>query len=448
MNYCRYSIVRFNGLEIAKMIIIKIDQERNEETNMTIATTLFNMELGKKVFNIDGSINNPDEDLYILTKDGISYTIHGIVGNIVVIYRGENHRYTEFLISDIEKILHDLDMKYMDEFKEINCYNGKSMDYTLVSEAISDRNKKRRKIVKNKDTPPNKGQFLWRIDWPEIFMSNSRKYVGNRNLWEYETLLLYNTLVIDTDNVFNTKENITIIDDIPKVKDYNISTRFVSLEEFTYDKKYGRIDSILREMKDPGYNDQHTMYITPVFVPIYEEKWENIKPIRVYIEREECLIDNIIKLLTSSYDYTLMELEEVKNVESGAPPAPNDICHSCRMYLYDTIYVLECQNNHVCVCARCFHNDLYPELFDINNNITVLKVKYPKTVFDIIYQMDMPSEIRQLMIELSGEDVRVDMKELTITTPNFVGYSEIDSILLKTRHPPEGKRLFICKILS
>jgi hypothetical protein len=86
-------------------------------------------------------------------------------------------------------------------------------------------------------------------------------------------------------------------------------------------------------------------------------------------------------------------------------------------------------------------------MFDNFNcaGINVLKVRHPKTVIDVIGTIDMSEEFRSLMTELSGD---VTITDDVITTPNYVGYKDIDSILLKTVTPPEDKRLFVCKILS
>jgi hypothetical protein len=264
--------------------------------------------------------------------------------------------------------------------------------------------------------------------------------------------------VIDTSSVFKSKENIMFTNGLPLKSDYSMSDKFVSYDVFTYDEKYGGIDSNLRRMKKPT-NISITrllsnIKIKPLFIPIYDEKWENINPMRSdnwdtddgHVNAHD-IGSHIFDLLTSSYNYMLMELEEVKNVESGAPPRPSDICHSCDMYLYDMIYVLELKNNHVCVCAKCFHCAVHPTMFNSFNcvDIRVLKVRHPKTVVDVIGIIDMPEEFRSLMIELSGG---VTIEDDVITTPNYAGYTDIDSILLKTVTPPEDKRLFVCKILS
>jgi hypothetical protein len=440
------------------MIIIKIDEARDDATNIAIASMLFNMELGCKAFNPDGEIDDPDEDFHVMEKDGISYTIQGIIGNIVVLYSGDDRRYIEFLAWDLEKALRILDDLYIKARVEgIPHYTGKSLDYTLVSELQMGFNNKnnsdRRKIVHKADAQSHKSHFVWRIvdDGTKIlFTDNTRVY--DRNVNEYNHLVQNNTLVIDIRNVFESKENITFTNGLPSKRDYSMSNKFVSYDVFTYSEKYGGIDSVLRSLKNQenkqeNKQEMQDIIIDPLFIPVYEEEWDNINPMRAVCRDIKPAADHIIDLLNSSYNYTLMELEEVKNVESGAPPTPNDVCHSCEMYLYDMIYVLELKDNHVCVCAKCFHGAVYPTMFDNFNctDINVLKVRHPRTVVDVIDTIDMSEEFRSLMTELSGD---VTIRDGVITTPNYAGYTDIDSILLKTVTPPEDKRLFVCKILS
>lgn len=434
------------------MIIIKIDEARDDATNIAIASMLFNMELGSKAFNSDGEIDEPDEDFHVMEKDGISYTIQGIIGNIVVLYRGDDLRYIEFLAWDLEKVLQILDDMYIKARVEgIPHYTGKSLDYTLVSELqMGFNNKKkidRRKIVLKADAPSHKSHFVWRMvaDGNKILFTNNEQKVYGRNVNEYNYLVQHNTLVIDTINVFESKENITFINGMPSTRDYSMSNKFVSYDVFTYSEKYGGIDSVLRSLKNQeNRQEMQDIIIEPMFIPVYEEEWDNINPMRAVRRGTNPAANHIIDLLNSSYNYTLMELEEVKNVEYGAPPTPNDVCHSCDMYLYDMIYVLELKDNHVCVCSKCFHCTVYPTMFDNCADINVLKVRHPRTVVDVIDIIDMSEEFRSLMTELAGD---VTIKDDVIMTPNYAGYKDIDSILLKTVTPPEDKRLFVCKIL-
>lgn len=434
------------------MIIIKIDEEnRDESTNISIASILFNMELGCKAFNSEGEIDDPDEDFHVVEKDGISYAIRGVIGNIVVLHNRDYKQYNISLSRDLDNFLRILDYRYFKYRKEgIPYYTGKSLDYTLVSE-LRDNSTDRRNIVHKSDIrPSSKFRFTWSMvsEGNKILSINDSNKVHCRDLNEYNHLVHHNTLVIDARNVFESKEKITFINGIPSKSDYSMSNRFVSYYVFTYSEKYGGIDSVLRRLKNPTDNQEmQDIIIKDMFIPVYEEEWENINPMRVVCRDNNPITEHIYGLLTSSYNYTLMELEEVKNVASGAPPAPNNVCHSCDMYLYGMIYVLELKDNHVCVCSKCLHDSIYPEMFDNFNcaDVNVLKVMYPKTVVDIIGIIDMSDEFRSLMIELSGD---VTINDDVITTPNYVGYNNIDNILLKTVTPPEDKKLFVCKILS
>jgi hypothetical protein len=437
------------------MIIIKINKNMCEQSYLNIATLLFNMELGKRAFNIFGELDDPDDDFHVIHKDGISYTIQGIIGNIIVMCnqkkRKENKEVIKSLMLNLDKIMYELDDVYIKEYGSIQQYTGKSLDYTLVSESYTKKNTDRRKFIHNQDTMSNKSHYIWKIivDEQEILFGDAGKY--DRNMWEYTELIKYNTLIIDTDDVFETSTNITFIDGVPEIKHYIMAKRFINYDVLAYNVKYGGVRNILHKVKDPEYKQEDQGNIEAIFTPIYAEVWENINPMRIVRGNDNSNItDRILKLLYMSYDYILAEFDEIKNVRAGAPPIPNNECQVCGMYLYDDIYVLEKGKNHICVCAICFHTQIdHQKLFTISRYVQILRVTYPKTVVDIINTIDMSEDFRSLMLELSGDSVTISstVSGDVITTPNYMGYSNMESILLKVVLPPEGKKLFICKIL-
>lgn len=432
------------------MIIIKIDKERTVHCNMAIAAVMFNMELGKNVFNLDGTLITDGGDYHVLSKDGITYTIQGITGNVVILANDVDKRYNEFLGWDLEKALHTLDDVYIDVHNDIKIYTSKSLDYTLELKAIkSKQNKKERRKITLKDSLPNGDVFTWKMGVTDILFHDVKK-AYDRNVWEYQMLQRYNTIIIDTDNVFNTEKNITMLNREPEMSDYTMSSRFISMDPISFSKTSG----ILYEIKNAfGIENNVSDFnnIEPVFIPIYEEKWESIRPRRVVVNNEtmDIKITIMSKHFNDCYEYMLAELEEVKNVEAGAPPKPNDVCSLCYMYLHDDIYALEPekQHCHICVCANCFHEHLHPHHMHKSafKNATVLKVTYPRTIIDIIDHKDntMKDDVKNLMRELCGE---YEVFDGGVRTENFIGYYYIKEVMLKQVTPPKDKKLFICKL--
>lgn len=431
------------------MIIIKTNGDRTDEITMAISTILFNMELGKKVFNAKAEIDSPDEDYHTISNRGITYAIQGIIGNICILYRGNDRRYSEFLSWDIERNLRALDTIYIEKFGNIHSYAITSMDYTLVSEKPTDVYRDRRRLVHKHDAPSFRGCFTWRVvmNNQELLQKNHISPSRSRNIWEYDNLVWHNTLVIDVEDIFINIDRPIFTSVEPAISEYNMSKNMVSLYTVPYSRKYGGIDTILRDMNFPHMSYNKEINADMLCIPIYEEEWKNIAPMRVMYDEPATRPMYIWNLLHSEYNHTLMDLEEVKNVESGAPPRPNDVCHSCEMYLYDMIYVLELKENHVCVCSRCFHNSIYIDMIQALEcaDITVLKVMYPKTVVDIINRTNMDNNFKALLIELSSGEL--DINEDVITTPNFIGYTNIYNVLMKIIIPPVNKKIFICKIV-
>lgn len=434
------------------MIIIKIDVDKTDACIMAIATVMFNMELGKNVYSLTGEFNDDAEDYHVLYKDGISYTIQGTTGRIVVLYNGDDRRYNEFLGWDLEKLMVKLDNEYINKYGVIEQYDSRSMDYTLASTFTSKNDDNCRRIIVHKDINKKKGLITWMFQQDKrstLFPEFMREY--NRNTWEFSRLKDYNTIIIDTDNIYNTENTVTMLQQLPEPSMYTMIDRFIDMKPITISEKY---DGIQQQIYDAfGVVNQKTFYSSVdsahIFTPIYEEKWENIKPARCSILHEKDIdfkINTILNTLKGGYDYTMMELEEIKNVESGVPPTFNDICHCCYMYLYDTIYVLEEKNCHICVCSRCFHSIIYPSYMDNKSQFydaTVLKVRYPRSIIDILNheKNTMSDEKKQLMTELINGDYKINNGE--VITPTFAGCLSISAVLLKQTIPTAGKKLFV-----
>jgi hypothetical protein len=429
------------------MIIFKTSGVLNDDMVLIISTILFNMEMGEKIFKPSGDFYDIIEDYHVLHKDGISYTIQGMAGNIIVLRGMANVAYIKNLRLELISALNTLDRRYIKKYGDIKQYTEDSTDFTLVSQ-IYKIGCVRRTIKIAPDNSTTHG-YVWKM--PTFINSDIFKLqellCKTRSMWEYHNLEFRNTLYIDTNDVFNMDDQITFIDHIPTINDYNMSELLVSRDVIIYDAQFGGIHHTLRNLKDPNGDYSVIPSDISIRIPIYEEFWANINPIRVATHKHDDICEYILKTLSTRYDYTLMELEEVKNVEAGAPITANDVCHSCEMYLYDYIYVLEKNNNHVCVCAICYHCVIYPNLVElmIEKNIQTFKVEYPRSITDVINILNVSDNMRELLIELATCELVITTS--CITTPNYAGYMDINSVLIKNIIPPANKKLFVWGIL-
>jgi hypothetical protein len=428
------------------MIIVKTSNILNNEMLLTISTILFNMEMGEKIFNPSGDFYEIIEDYHVLHKDGISYTIQGMVGNIVVMYGMANRVYIEKLALELGGVLSILDDRYIKKYGNIKQYTEDSTDFTLVSQIYKGDIRRTIKISPNNNSITQGYEWKMSTSINKDILKYQESSHKTRSMWEYLNLTLRNTLYIDANNVFNTTNQIAFIEHTPTIDDYSMSELLVCKDAIIYDTQLGGIHHTLRLLKDPKHAHCVIISTLPMCIPIYEDLWVNINPIRVSVHTHDDVCGYILKTLNTSYDYTLMELEEVKNMEDGVPITVNDVCHSCEMYLYDYIYVLEKNTNHICVCAICYHGIIYPKLVDklIGDNIQTLKVKYPRSIIDVINILVMSDDMRDLLIELSTCELVITTS--CITTPNYAGYKDINSVLLKNIIPPENKKLFIWEI--
>ena len=152
---------------------------------------------------------------------------------------------------------------------------------------------------------------------------------------------------------------------------------------------------------------------------ICEEKWEAIKPLRLYMVQDNTDRINVIfnRILNINKSYEEEELEEKKDRKSGIEEHPNDRCHICYMLLYDTIYVLEFEyicDKHICICTLCLHvnyvkvqNQLELYITKSNSNYSILKITYPRTCYDLINRTNISPQYKKLLCDLAHNNVAI-----------------------------------------
>lgn len=430
------------------MIIIKYDGNVNDgkinSSDMAIATTMFNIETGKRVFDIRGNIDRPDDDFNTITKGGITYSIHLMKGSLLFTNIGPvGGIFLSTIIKKIRSIIDRLHLRYNELKGGVRYYTANSIDF--VAESTLVKRVSYRKIGTSGTGTTN--TFTWtnrRFNKEDIDIR--RCYCNNRAEWEYNHIYYHNAIVVDLINIFNTPDHITIIHDKPELSHFVMSSRVVCTGEVYFNNKLGGIYPTLQHLNGIKYidKDENHNEVGHIFQPIYEEQWCNINPMRAKrMDVDSNLSVHINKLLEMDYDFNLMELEEIKNVQSGAPPTPNDRCNSCYMYLYDSIYVMESGDNHVCVCGVCYHAYLTSD--DVNTHV-ILKVKYPRTVVEVIDMTPLGDYDRDMLVELSTE---YQLKNLSInaseiSSKNYHGTSVLNAVLMKQIDTHAMKKLFKC----
>lgn len=274
-------------------------------------------------------------------------------------------------------------------------------------------------------------------------------YVGgcNKNTHEASFIGEFLTVIIDDNNVFKTKDVITSINRRITIDDYVLSDRLAPIRSVHVSNS--GIDRQLRTMSDSCISAHSDLnYSDILFSAIYKEKWENIRPMRIekqqYDDSEyECRVpvwELIHKKMESVYDYKKEELEEIKNVESGAPPTRNDICPFCNMYLYGDIYVIEYNGNHQCICDMCMNawNREGKNYVSQLGRYTILRVKYPRDIGDVIDMITDDKEQRLFLKEISTAIIA----PTGVVSKNYMSVGDLYKYLHRKRQIPEGKKIF------
>ena len=229
------------------MIIIKTDSI-SDDINI-IASIMFNIEVGKNVYGINGKFYKPDEDFNTISKNGITYSI--TYNNNIILTTDKKDFPKQLIDQNIQK----LEVKYSKK------YNTKTKKERIIDTYIFDNN--------------FDNLYTWEIkdDFYTLFNSKTSK----------ELIMLHNMLIIDTHDIFNTTSKVTMINDLSKAH-FKMMKRFVNIEPILFNTYTNNIDLELRKLYNihRKYWDFKTRpYKYPIFLPIYEEKLCNINPIGV-----------------------------------------------------------------------------------------------------------------------------------------------------------------------
>ena len=385
------------------MIILTCDPLLDNASLTAIASVMLNFEAGTATFAIDGTINDNPVDYHQFTHDDVTYSVCGLYYTLIIC--SSNPIDAEFL-NRLAVKCRLLENKYLLKNPRITHPSYLSMDYTAAY-TVSDVSSNTRLISFNDFDLKTKNIFHWRVIANDDVTTYFQERSGidnkvNRNSSEFKRLVEYSTIIADLNNIFiPTALTITT----PTFSLYTLAPLCVSETPIDCDESTGQLSratALACSLVPINYNtpllissftNRTTSLIALIPLPIYDEIWLNIRPRRylgninaIYADR----IDSLIHGLTNSSPFDIAELEEEKNVDSGAPPSRADLCHCCLMYLYNQIYVLETLNDapqnksiptHTCVCALCLHTTLYPVYAKkiAKSKTTILKVTYPRT---------------------------------------------------------------------
>jgi len=193
------------------MIIIKTDLIYNDIK--TISSIMFNIEVGKKVYDINGEFNKPDEDFNTISKNGIIYSM---THNNNIILTTDKKKFPKQLI---ENSIKKLEEKYLKRF------NNKIKNERIIDTIIFDNN--------------FNNLYTWEIqdDFYKLFNNKNPK----------ELLMFHNMLIIDNNNIFNTTNKVTIIDKL-SFGNFKMMKKFINKDPVLFNSYTNSIDLELRKL--------------------------------------------------------------------------------------------------------------------------------------------------------------------------------------------------------
>lgn len=394
------------------MIILPLDKLCPEYIT-AIATTMFNIEAGRWVFDETGKIKDPTAEFGGFEFQGVKYHIKGSYGTVILlcdenktnasyIHSFDAYIWTELCIlrrvynkwSDDNKYRIPVFSPASHDFVSVNDLNRRTgQDTNIVSTLLSKR-------LKNK-------RFIWVLKKNDISTIYPDVKPAYRDINEFNLIIdTSQCLIVDIMGIFNLTQ-LTITSGIPKQDMFSVWSRVIDVPKIIYSTAFGGIDASIRNI----LNIQK-IKIQYARVPIiYEEQWGNVCPMRVHSPIKPSLDE-----LNNTYDFALNELGEVECVESGGVPRRIDVCVTCCIPLYGEIYVATKGDNYLCICAQCAHGVVFP---NIDNTITILRVLYPRTAAEVI---------KSLPIDQTHIDILIDIDNYkTIQNTKGCVYDTIDS---------------------
>ena len=116
---------------------------------------------------------------------------------------------------------------------------------------------------------------------------------------------------------------------------------------------------------------------------------------------------------------------------------------------------MESGKNHICICPMCFHHNLEHNLVRRNSlsNLTVLKVRYPRTIHEVIdeipsddYNRDDINEYKKILHQLYEIDIRADTETKIIELDGYTGYLDIGDLIKHNNNKKVFKFINACNI--
>lgn len=417
------------------MIIVPFDTAAVKESVQLLAVTMFNLEEGRVVFNKDLTINDTPE-LIVVKSGGVSCNITGCYGRV------ESVNGDHLQIQHLRAALCDLDNAYRNRHGVFKIHSTDSTDFSLVVETF---NVKTRTLFDRRANRKPTSNFTWevtKLDESTLQApQNITRLTASREMGDFEIYLKHFTIIVDDAGVFKTDTVLTVVD-CPTIDQYTLGDNVLPLKPMHYLGNHC-VDTFIRRSLNSATTIKTTMPHCAMVCNVYAEEWDKINPVRYAQLNGMREFGAIFQALKECTDYTVMELEEIKNVACGAPQKRNDLCVSCGTLLYGDIYALEAGGVHACVCAACFTNFMSDR--DIKAaRIQTLRVTHPRTVNDAIDAMDIEAEAKSVIKEVAAKfsvDARLGLEAGIIETESYVGCNDVLAYL--TRKFTTRKKVYV-----
>ena len=392
-----------------------------------IAKMIINLEKNKIIYNTEGKLVNEEKAVHCLENNGITYKFHC---NIFKLYC--NQELWNNFEHKIEQILHDCD----GHSDNGSYYDSGEMELLKTNHDWIDRQFTTRI---NSIRPTSSFKRYWILSDINTLMNdykgvNKTKYVSHQ-------LLKFNSIVIDTRDLFNFSSRITILN------------RPIANADFTFNKYIASDDIIIIKnlyafifkLCCPGLYVDFVKHMAAFYTinPVNEEKINNLNILRCNKSKisHKKIISVIEKQRKKSTTIIFDELEEARNIACGFPQTFNDICYKCKIPLYEDIYALKIprkiEHSHMLLCRFC----ITYLIGTINKyNLELFRVNYPRKMDEVIRMLPIEEKEQRLLIDLYLNPCKKIAGRFE--NNNYKGYKHSKSLLLKIKEHDPNKQAF------
>lgn len=415
------------------MIIIK-------ENNLDlIAKMMINLEKGKLIFDTDGKLVNEEKAFHYIENNGITYKFHS---NLFKMHCSREMWLS--ICSRMKQLIVEYDRKVASLIGYESYYNSNEMEFVKTTYYFH-----RRFITFIKDIRPVSTSvvYSWCFSDIKCLLNDFKGY--KKTDYVAHQLLNFNSIVIDTDDIFNFPPGVTVLNR-PFVNNDFTANKYIASHKII---NITNLSAFIFKLCRPGLYVEfaESMAIFHTVNPVREEKINNLHIVRC--DKSKVSYKDIISIIKkqkkNDRSFVFDELEEARNVACGFPETFNDICSKCKLSLYDEIYALKISGlrsySYMLMCRYCityFFGSIK------KYKLELLKINHSRKMDEVIKDLPLDLKEKKMLIDLYLNPCK-NISGSGYENNNYKGYRNINDFILKKNinapHDPNKQAFFYTK---